>query len=48
MSESAAQPAPTPFEKFRAFAQRIVSVPKRDVDALAKKQRAAKANKKTG
>jgi hypothetical protein len=35
----------SPFEKFQALAQGVVEVPKREVDALAKKQ---KKKRKTG
>lgn len=45
MSESnpSAAPEPTPFEKFRDFARRIVAVPKAEADAKEKEWREDRA-----
>ena len=49
MNNEPPNPEPTPAEKFRAFAQRVVSVPKAVIDqreAEYQKQRAAKKQQK--
>ena len=52
MSEpTPSRPEPTPFEKFRAFAQQVVSVPKAEIDrreADYQRQRALKKKGKSG
>lgn len=36
------KPRSTPFEKFKRFAERIVAVPKREADELARREKAKK------
>jgi hypothetical protein len=46
MSDNVKSDADTPFEKFRQFTKKIVSVPKAEIDRREKEYKKARANKK--
>jgi hypothetical protein len=48
MKSNIKPPAETPFEKFRQFTKKIVSVPKSEIDRRERKYQKDRANKKAG